>query len=63
MLNSSECRKLAAQCRAKALAPGFAPNKATVPRNIANSFSALAGQLETLAVYEKTEPGRASTTL
>jgi hypothetical protein len=56
VLSSNECRKLADEYRAKAQEPGLASNKATVLRNVAHSLSALAGQLETLTLYDKALP-------
>ena len=60
MLSAGEYRELAEAYRAKAGAPGLAPNKATALRNIARSLSALASQLEILDLYDKAPPKRVS---
>jgi hypothetical protein len=52
MLSARAYRKWAKAYRAQAAAPGLAPNKATLLKNISRSLSALASQLEMLAVYD-----------
>jgi hypothetical protein len=49
MLSAAECRELARNCRSQAEEPGISSRRASLLRNIANSFSGLASQLEMLA--------------
>jgi hypothetical protein len=60
MLTPAECRKLAQSYRSQANESGASPRRATLLRNIANSFSGLANQLEMLANTEQDR--RASST-
>ena len=52
MLTAAECRKLAIAYRNQAAEIGVHPKTARILRNIANSFTALAGQFEMLVNVE-----------
>lgn len=50
MLTSAECRMLAQSYKTRANEPGLSTRRRTLLRNIARGFSALANQLEKLAI-------------
>ena len=51
-LAAEQCRRFADDYKAKAREPGISPKRSRILTNIARSFSALASQLEILAIDE-----------